>query len=113
MAQYQVGSVDVTNGSSTVTGTDTSFLAEVSAGDIFLRYGDPASYTIASVDSDNQITLNAPYAGTTDTKVLYAISRDFTPNRGYPYLNPGDLGTAEVLKEALRKIDEDIQSLMP
>ena len=35
MGQYQTGTANVTNGSQTVTGNGTSWLANVTVGDIF------------------------------------------------------------------------------
>ena len=60
---YSVGTAYVANGAATVTGVGTSWSAGLVAGDR-IRFGaDTASYIIASVDSDTQVTLAAPYAG--------------------------------------------------
>ena len=60
--QYKTGTASVTNGSATVTGTNTLWLANVTASDSFTIAGDGVMYDVASVDSDTQITLSAPYA---------------------------------------------------
>ena len=63
MSQYLAGTANVTNGSATVTGTNTLWLANVTAGDSFTVAGDGVMYYVASVDTDTQVTLSAPYAG--------------------------------------------------
>ena len=53
MAQYKTGTVAVTNGSGTVTGTATLFVANVTVGDIFTVVGDNTFYQVASVTSNH------------------------------------------------------------
>jgi len=66
MAWYSVGSVTVTNTSSSVTGVGTNFTAVVKPGHIF--YGpDKALYEVLNVVSDTQLTLSLPYDGTSVT----------------------------------------------
>lgn len=59
------GTVGVTNGSASVTGTGTSFTAQLAVGDVVtiasVRYG------VATITSDTSLTLNKNYAGTTAT----------------------------------------------
>ena len=105
MAQYRSGTVDVTNASQVVTGTLTLWSAPISAGDLFTIDGSTVLYEIGSVDSDTQITLNANYAGTTETGLTYSISRDFTPNFQIPFLSKGDIDTATVLKRSFEVLD--------
>jgi hypothetical protein len=63
---YTTGTVSLTNGSTTVIGTGTSWsTANLTAGRVIWFKGnayDP--YVIASIDSTTQITLDRPYAGT-------------------------------------------------
>ena len=74
------GTCEFTNGSATVTGSGTSFLADVNAGDWIKPGPLPSAFVnsagvpgseedgwgqVASVDNDLQITLSAPYIGTT------------------------------------------------
>lgn len=105
MAQYQTGTVSVTNGSAVVTGSGTAWSGEVAGGDIFTIVGDNTWYEVASVDSATQITLAANYAGTTGSGKNYAISRDFTDRLGLPYPQKGDIETASLIKRAFAQID--------
>ena len=72
MSQYSSGTVAVTNGSSVITGTSTAWLTSgIDASDFFIAAGDVVAYTIASIDSDTQITLTANYAGSTQSGITY------------------------------------------
>ena len=105
MAQYTSGNVDVTNGSATVTGNGTLWLAEVAAGDLFAVIGDGVTYEVASVTNDTTLVLTANYAGVTGLGKDYAITRDFTPFLKIPYLTKGDIDTATVLKRSFEVLD--------
>jgi uncharacterized membrane protein len=61
------GTLTFTNGSTTVTGSGTAFLAELSTDNYIKKTADSETlYTlIESIDSDTQITLVTPYGGTT------------------------------------------------
>jgi hypothetical protein len=104
MSQYKTGTATVTNGSATVTGTNTLWLANVTAGDSFTVAGDGVMYYVASVDSDTQVTLSAPYAGTTASGVVYAIGTGFTVPDSFPEMSQGDIETATIFTRAMRKI---------
>src|SRR5690606_41839680 len=85
------GTLSVTNGSKTVTGTGTAWVtAGVKAGD-FIGLGadvvDPGAtwYEIASVDSETQITLLNEYAESTSAGEAYTIRLTFTSNILQPY----------------------------
>lgn len=71
---YRIGTVAVTNGSPTVTGTLTAFTNQGVAGDSFLG-PDGKDYEIASVDSNTQLTLATNYAGSTASGQSYAVKR--------------------------------------
>ena len=104
MSQYKTGTASVTNGSPTVTGTNTLWLANVTAGDSFTIASTGVMYNVASVDSDTQITLSAPYAGTTASGVVYAIGTGFTVPDSFPEMSQGDIETATIFTRAMRKI---------
>ncbi len=77
MAWYKTGTVSVTNGSPTVTGTLTEFLTHCKVGDIF-TIDKARIYEIQSVDSDTQVTLSESYAGSTNAASAYYIIPNFT-----------------------------------
>ena len=112
MSQYKTGTATVTNGSATVTGTNTLWLANVTAGNSFTVAGDGVMYDVASVDSDTQITLSAPYAGTTASGVVYAIGTGFTVPDSFPEMSQGDIETATIFTRAMRKIQGKFSSIL-
>ncbi len=79
---YSTGTVDLTNGSAVVTGSGTSWSANVDAGMIF-RHGSERVYVVKSVDSDGQITLTEPYQGATDTGEAYTLKALETASAPY------------------------------
>jgi hypothetical protein len=70
-AVYTTGTVSVTNGSATVTGAGTSWLANTDKGAILSVGTDIA--VVKSVDSDTQVTLTAPWAGSTAAGHVYSL----------------------------------------
>lgn len=79
MKEYTTGTVAVTNGSTTVTGTGTLFSTNVVAGSYFridtVGQGDSSKwYTISSVNSSTQLTLTSAYEDAAETGVEYTIS---------------------------------------
>jgi len=73
MTWYRTGTIAVTNGSTTVTGTGTAWVANVIAG-----YGiilpDGRLYEIASIVSNTSLTLRTGYLGATATGQSYAVA---------------------------------------
>jgi hypothetical protein len=61
------GTVSVTNGSATVTGTGTSFTTTLAVG-MIVRIGNQAgtNYTISAIASTTSLTLTATFSGTTN-----------------------------------------------
>ena len=96
MSQYRTGTATVTNGSATVTGSGTLWLANVSANDLFVVGG--VSYFVSGVSTNTSLTLTAPYAGTTGGGKSYVIHRDFATILGVsvPLMQDGDLETVAV-----------------
>ena len=111
MAQYNTGTVDVTNGSPIITGVGTEWLANVTGGTDYIVVlgvaGEDIHRLIATVDNDTQLTLAAPFTGGTDTGRTYAIIRDFTL-RGYALMDRQDQALQEVYNQAITAIDSDI-----
>lgn len=72
MSWYRTGTVSVTNGSTTVTGSGTSWIAGVGIGEAF--YGpDGRVYEISNIISATQLTLGSAYLGSTQTGQAYQI----------------------------------------
>lgn len=75
------GTVAVTNGSTTVTGTGTTFVAGMVGGG-FIKTGDTASYRITAVASTTSLTLASAYTGTTSSGSAYTIRHTGNPVTG-------------------------------
>ena len=112
MSQYKTGTVTVTNNSATVTGTNTLWLANVTAGDSFTVAGDGVMYDVASVDSDTQVTLSMAYAGVTAAGAVYAIGTGFTVPDSFPEMSQGDIETATIFTRGMRKIQSKFSALV-
>lgn len=78
MVWLRAGSVAVSNGSTTVTGTNTGFAASVRNGDAFIG-PDGRQYEVTNVANDSVISILPAYAGTTANDQVYAI----VPIQGY------------------------------
>ncbi len=70
MAIYDLGTVNVVNGSATVNGTGTSWYGTLQIGWMF-RGPDGLVYAIATVVSDSELTLSTPYLGPTAAAQAY------------------------------------------
>lgn len=79
MAWYRAGTVSVTNGSTTVIGSGTAFVANVQVGEEFRLQGGSIGYEIAAVVSNTQLTLAVAYLGSTQSGEDYEIM----PVRGF------------------------------
>jgi len=106
MSQYTTGTVAVTNGDATVTGTGTAFLTEVSIGDWFVRADDGVSYQVASITDDTNLELTATYGGVTGTGLSYAISRDFTDPHDFVLIGKTDIEKAALLGRLATQIND-------
>ncbi|NUL36653.1 gp53-like domain-containing protein [Kosakonia sacchari] len=72
------GTLSLTNASTAVTGTDTTFTADLAAGDFIVTTVDGVTYTlpVLSVDSDTVATLVSNYTGPTiSAAAWYAVPR--------------------------------------
>ncbi|WP_375553405.1 hypothetical protein [Roseovarius mucosus] len=72
-AWYRAGTISVPNGSTTLTGSGTAFVANVSSG-MMVVANNQIIGEVAAVVSNTQITLAVAYAGTTLTGASYAIA---------------------------------------
>lgn len=111
MPQYRVGTVSVVNGSSTVTGTGTAWLANADVGHWFMIRDEGITYTVAGVLSDTQLVLNGAYQGTSKSGAYYWITRDFTP-RGYAVPGPGDIDATTIFRRTIYEIDADLTAAL-
>lgn len=73
LQSYRVGTLSVANGSTSVTGTTTLWLANVLAGDLIIVGNTLAE--VASVESNTALTLVSGWTGTTVTGSAYVIHR--------------------------------------
>ena len=73
---YDTGTVSVTNGSPTVTGSGTSFTGKFRKGDKLVIPGQGRVGTVSTVDSATQLTLTANWAGATASGLAYEVHRD-------------------------------------
>lgn len=92
IAEYATGTLALTNGSATITGTDTVFTSAM-VGRKLRVSGDTASYTIKTFTSTTSITLDQTYGGTTASGVSYSIYKD-------QYLLRADVDTQKRLRQA-------------
>lgn len=75
VAPYETGTVTATNASKTITGSGTTFTAAMVGRKI--RVDDQiAYYRIAAYVSATEVTLEAPYQGTTGSSLTYSIYKD-------------------------------------
>ena len=72
MAWYRTGTVSVTNGSTTVTGSGTNFVAGAQVGEGFAA-PDGRLYEIVSIVSATSLTIGKAYLGSTQTGQSYEI----------------------------------------
>lgn len=90
-ANYTTGTVKVTNGSKTVTGSGTAFSANVDVGMLF-QIGNERVYVVSSVDSNTQLTLRDAYQGSTGEGKAYALRPLYSITGPDPY-EPSDFLT--------------------
>lgn len=99
---YRTGTVTVTNGSQTVTGTGTLFASNVRVGDMFLG-PDGKSYEVQNVASDTVIGIFPGYAGATASGQIYGI----VPVQGYVK------ASADRLRQAVDDYSDKLEGLQP
>lgn len=73
MAWYRSGSISLTNGSATVTGSGTAFITNASIGEGFLG-PDGRTYEITDIASNTSLTISPAYLGSTASGQAYAIA---------------------------------------
>jgi hypothetical protein len=78
------GTVTVTNGSATVTGTDTTWSSGTTNGKWFWVLDDTAYYT-ATYNSPTQVTLDRPYEGTNGSGKQWSFHSDLVGRGTQPF----------------------------
>ncbi|WP_443693146.1 hypothetical protein ACRZ5O_08495 [Pseudomonas protegens] len=109
MAWLRAGTVAVTNGSTTVTGTGAGFAANIRVGDAFIG-PDGRQYELQNVASDTVISILPAYLGPTASGQPYAVMpvqgyqklladlvRDWTSQYGAKMAALGSTGNYDVL----------------
>lgn len=108
--QYTNGTISVNQGSVSVSGTGTLWLANINTDWVFVVEGDELFYEVSSIVNDTNLILTNPYAGTNKSNVSYVITRDYTKFFGWPTIARGDTEWPTVLTETLRRIDRDLHA---
>lgn len=133
MAQYKIGTVALTNGSTVVDAVDPDaghpnpaddvlaaqlWLAEVAIGDLFYVAGEAVVYAVQDVISNTQLTLASAYQGATTVPsgtplagVNYAIHRDFSTNYAFPIVSQGDIGIPVMMQLLTIDFDAELKDL--
>lgn len=100
--RYETGTISVTNGSPTVTGSGTTWSTNLKAGD-FIHLGaadeiDPEEvwYEIDTVDSNTQVTLTTNFAETTLSGQPYTARQTFTGDIRTPFFTETFLDAVDV-----------------
>lgn len=110
--QYRTGTINTAAGSPIITGNDTEWVAAgIQAGAILYVLDDPTPYVVSQVDGATQLRVNANLPANL-SDYAYVIATGFTGARGYPLLSRGDVNAADILSEALRRIDADVQQVL-
>ncbi len=109
MGQYKTGTVVVINGSNVVTGTDTLWTANVSAGDRFKVKAINTSYRIEFVHSNTRITLDVVWEGDSLVQQDYQINVDRTTNYNFYKIIDEDADWMYWWTLALRNIDTQLK----
>jgi hypothetical protein len=113
MAQYNAGTVALTSGSATVTGTGTSWVGNVTPGDYVYFPGVLGSWRVNTVVSNTSLTLTAPYNGSlVGAGRSYTIARDFSPLLKLPLMRKGDIETAQIYSDAMGLLESKVGTLV-
>lgn len=82
-APYSTGTISVTNGFKTVTGSGTTWNTLVDAG-MLLHIGSERAYVVEAINSTTQLTLRDPYQGSTGSGKAYSLNPTLAASAG-PY----------------------------
>jgi hypothetical protein len=73
MSWYRTGTIALTNGSATVTGTGTQWVANADIGEALIA-PDGRAYEITNIASDTSLTISPAYLGSTASSQAYAVA---------------------------------------
>jgi hypothetical protein len=108
--QWTQGTVDLTQGSPIVAGLGTGWIGQISPADLLLAQVDEPSagllYEVLSVQTDEQLTLRAPWQGLTLRAAPYLIHRR---HGSLPRLSGDDQGLAQIITYTMIRIDAALQ----
>jgi hypothetical protein len=85
-ANYNTGTVTVTNGSTTVSGAGTTWNTLTDAGMLLQIDSNERVYTVASIDSTTSLTLSTAYEGTTAAGKNYTLYPIYKITSADPYV---------------------------
>lgn len=102
MAWYKAGTVTVTQGQTSVTGTGTRFASNARVGDAF-RGLDGNWYEVVNIASETTLGILPAYQGTTGTGANYTIA----PMQGYVKESADRL---RAITDGLESIDADVEA---
>lgn len=88
------------------------FAGNVTNAGIFTRDQSSIPYYVGGTDGRGRLSLTAPYGGASESRVAYAVSHDYTVNRGFPRPNQGDTNAALIVAVAIDRIDRDIRGAL-
>lgn len=114
MSAYSEGTVNLTVGTATVIGNNTSFNTYAAANYIFRLANESVFYTIQTVNTATNLTLTSNYSnssysnGDSLTGLSYSIITDYTANYNLPEMSPNDSGITYIYTKAMRLIDAAI-----
>jgi len=83
-ATYSTGTISVTQGSTTVTGSGTTWNTLVDAG-MLLQVGNDRVYVVEQINSTTQLTLRDPYQGGTASGLSYTLDPVYKVDVADPY----------------------------
>ena len=105
---YNKGTVKLTHGSSTVTGSSkVEWLKYISSGGVFKKTLGTTIYTVDRIVSNTELLLSSPYQGETESDAQYSINMNRTANISIPLLDVNIADPTVVLNQALITIDKN------
>lgn len=107
--QWSAGTVDLTNGSATVSGVATKWSGAVTAGNYLIVLDADLSaaavaYRITADATDESLTIAVPWPGPTTEGLPYVIHRDINA-RGMPRWSKTDLGLPQLWNRSMMIIN--------